>query len=107
MILAEFKIGNTNFYITSDNGCYFISKSHGKAVSIVPKEYALIKLFSLNENIMLTKQEILANVWGADYIEESRIFSVILFHLRQKLAKTNINIKTINKKGYTLTIEKL
>ena len=106
MILADFNIGNTNFYISSDNGCYFISKTHSKVVSIVPKEYAIIKLFSLNENIILTKQEILTKIWGADYTEESRIFSVILFHLRKKLAKTNINITTVYTKGYKLTITK-
>ena len=71
----------------------------GLEVCLTPKEYCLLETLILNRNIVLSREKLLALVWGYDYEGESRTVDV---HIRQIRAKLDLKdrLKTLYKMGY-------
>lgn len=71
----------------------------GIEVVLTPKEYFLLETLILNRNIVLSREKLLALVWGYDYEGESRTVDV---HIRQIRAKLDLKdrLKTLYKMGY-------
>jgi two-component system KDP operon response regulator KdpE len=59
----------------------------GEPVSLTPIEYDLLCLLARNEGKLLTHPEILREVWGPAYGEESNYLHVYVSHLRRKLER--------------------
>ncbi len=59
----------------------------GQPVKLSPKEFDLLRLFITNTGKVLTHQQILREVWGPGYLEESQYLRVFVGRLRQKLEK--------------------
>ena len=57
----------------------------GRAVSLTPTEYDLLRVLARNEGKLLTHPAILREVWGPAYREESNYLHVYVSHLRRKL----------------------
>jgi len=57
----------------------------GRAVSLTPIEYDLLKLLAENEGKLLTHPAILREIWGPAYGEESNYLHVYVSHLRRKI----------------------
>lgn len=64
------------------------------------KEYELLKLLSLNEGIVLTRDIIMEKVWGVEFESESRTVDMHIKTLRQKLGDAGNIIKTVRNVGY-------
>lgn len=73
----------------------------GSPVSLRPKEYALLELLIKNENIALSRDEILNIVWGVTIDIETRTVDYHIQQLRKKLDLKK-EIVTVNKIGYRL-----
>ncbi len=58
---------------------------HGEAVKLTPTEYALLRLMIQHAGRVLTHRQILKEVWGPAYIEETHYLRVYFAQLRQKL----------------------
>lgn len=58
---------------------------HGEVVKLTPTEYALFKVMVSHAGRVLTHQQLLREVWGADYIHETHYLRVYFAQLRQKL----------------------
>lgn len=71
-----------------------------KSVTLSPKETLLLELLLLNQNKILSKNEIEQKVYSWDEDVQSNAIEVHIHHLRRKIGK-NI-IKTINKIGYMI-----
>ena len=71
----------------------------GVEIFLTPKEYCLLETLILNRNIVLSREKLLALVWGYDYEGESRTVDV---HIRQIRAKLDLKdrLKTLYKMGY-------
>ncbi len=71
----------------------------GIEVVLTPKEYFLLETLILNRNIVLSREKLLALVWGYGYEGESRTVDV---HIRQIRAKLDLKdrLKTLYKMGY-------
>jgi two-component system KDP operon response regulator KdpE len=54
-------------------------------IKLTPTEFALLKLLALNAGKVLTHKQILKEVWGPEYIEETHYLRVYFGQLRQKL----------------------
>ena len=54
-------------------------------VKLTTTEYALLRLFIQHAGKVLTHTQILREVWGPDYVEETHYLRVYLAHLRRKL----------------------
>jgi two-component system, OmpR family, KDP operon response regulator KdpE len=57
----------------------------GRAVSLTPTEYDLLRVLARNEGKLMTHPAILREVWGPAYREESNYLHVYVSHLRRKL----------------------
>ena len=66
-----------------------------------PMEYDLLLLLVKNKNVAFTREQLLQQVWGSDYMGETRTVDVHVGQLRKKLGLTD-QIKTIPKLGYRL-----
>lgn len=72
----------------------------GIPVELTYKEYELLSLLIRNAGIVLTRDVLMENVWGTDFIGESRTLDVHIKTLRRKLGDEGIHIKTVRNVGY-------
>ena len=73
----------------------------GVQIELTAKEFQLVHLFMSNPHRVLTKETILNQVWGYDYLGDSNIVEVYVGHLRRKLGEPPI-IQTMRGVGYSL-----
>ena len=77
----------------------------GKEVELSLREYELLKYLMDNENIALSRDKILNNVWNYDYYGDSRTIDSHIKKIRHKLGKKGKYIKTIRGIGYKFEIK--
>jgi two-component system KDP operon response regulator KdpE len=58
---------------------------NGDLLQLTPHEFALLRLFALNEGRLLTHKTILREVWGPAYQTESHYLHVYVSQLRRKI----------------------
>ncbi len=58
---------------------------NGEAVKLTPTEYALLRLLIQHAGRVLTHKQVLREVWGPEYVEETHYLRVYFAQLRQKL----------------------
>jgi two-component system KDP operon response regulator KdpE len=58
---------------------------HGEPVKLTPTEYALLRLLVQHAGKVLTHRQILQEVWGKEYVDETHYLRVYFTQLRQKL----------------------
>lgn len=56
-----------------------------EAIRLTPTEYALLRLLVQHAGKVLTHKQILKEVWGPDYVDETHYLRVYFAQLRQKL----------------------
>ena len=78
----------------------------GKQVELSFREYELLKYLLDNENIALSRDKILNNVWNYDYYGDSRTIDSHIKKIRHKLGKKGKHIETIRGIGYKFEIKK-
>lgn len=81
-------------------------KVDGKPVDLSLREYELLKYLLDNENIALSRDKILNNVWNYDYYGDSRTIDSHIKKIRHKLGKKGKYIETIRGIGYKFEIKK-
>ncbi|MGZ5566211.1 MAG: winged helix-turn-helix domain-containing protein, partial [Limisphaerales bacterium] len=57
----------------------------GKEVKLTATEYSLLRLFVQHAGKVLTHQQILREVWGPNYVDQTHYLRVYMGHLREKL----------------------
>ncbi len=60
-------------------------KVHGKPIKLTATEYALLQLFVRHAGKVLTHRQILKEVWGPTYTEQTHYLRVYMTHLREKI----------------------
>ena len=81
-------------------------KVDGKPIELSLREYELLKYLLDNENIALSRDKILNNVWNYDYYGDSRTIDSHIKKIRHKLGKKGKYIETIRGIGYKFEIKK-
>ena len=77
----------------------------GKQIEMSLREYELLKYLVDNENIALSRDKILNNVWNYDYYGDSRTIDSHIKKIRHKLGKKGKYIETIRGIGYKFEIK--
>jgi len=97
--LTEIKIGDLDIYIDKHEVLY-----KGHPIELTPKEFDLLVILAKNAGKPLTREYIISNIWGYDYIgEETRTIDVHVRQIRKQLEDTNEEIiKTIRGIGYCI-----
>src|SRR5437879_1647733 len=60
-------------------------KLQGKEIRLTSTEYSLLRLFVQHAGKVLTHRQILREVWGPNYLEQTQYLRVYIKHLREKL----------------------
>lgn len=74
----------------------------GEKVALTYKEFEILKLFMKNPGIVFSRDKLLSEVWGLDYLGESRTVDMHIKTLRQKLGKEGALIETVIGVGYKM-----
>jgi OmpR family response regulator NblR len=77
---------------------------HGKSIDLTMKEFELLKFFMEHPREVLTREQILENVWGYDFMGESNVIEVYIRYLRLKMEEEGQKrlIQTVRGVGYVL-----
>lgn len=89
--------------ITMDLDSRSVHKA-GELISLKPMEYELLCTFMKHPGMVLTREKLLRQVWGDEYIGETRTVDVHVAALRKKLGLTE-QLATVFKLGYRLEVE--
>ena len=74
----------------------------GEKVVLTFKEFEILKLFMSSPGIVLSRDKLLSEVWGVDYLGESRTVDMLIKTLRQKLGSAGSYIETVIGVGYKM-----
>ena len=74
----------------------------GEPVTLTLKEFELLERLMRNSNIVLTRDQLLEDIWGYDFDGETRTVDVHIRTLRQKLGKYGDIIETVRGVGYRI-----
>lgn len=77
----------------------------GKPLELSLREYELLVYLVENENIALSRDKILNNVWNYDYYGDSRTIDSHIKKIRHKLGKKGKYIKTMRGVGYKFEVK--
>ena len=72
----------------------------GKQVVLTLKEFELLEKLMRNQGIVLTRDQLLTEIWGYDFDGETRTVDVHIRTLRQKLGAKGEIIQTVRGVGY-------
>ena len=91
----------------SVNGVSVDVKKHevkvaGEIVTLTLKEFELLERLMRNQNIVLTRDQLLEDIWGYDFDGETRTVDVHVRTLRQKRGEKGDIIKTVRGVGYRI-----
>ena len=71
-----------------------------ETIELTFKEFELLKYLLVNKGIVLTRDQIMLNVWDTEFEGESRTVDMHIKTLRQKLKSQGEHIKTVRNVGY-------
>ncbi|PLZ75736.1 DNA-binding response regulator, partial [Fischerella thermalis WC217] len=77
---------------------------NGRAIDLTMKEFELLKYLMEHPREVLTREQILENVWGYDFMGESNVIEVYIRYLRLKIEDEGQKrlIQTVRGVGYVL-----
>ncbi|MBO3462804.1 response regulator transcription factor [Aetokthonos hydrillicola Thurmond2011] len=78
--------------------------NNGRAIDLTMKEFELLKYLMEHPREVLTREQILENVWGYDFMGESNVIEVYIRYLRLKIEEDGQKrlIQTVRGVGYVL-----
>jgi len=85
-----------------------ITEIGGKEVDLTPKEYALLCLLSNRPDQVFTREELLYQIWDANYYGSPSVVTSLVKRLREKIEPDITSpyyIKTIHGVGYKLGVK--
>lgn len=79
-------------------------KRNNTSITLTPKEFDLLNYLALNKNKVVSRENILFNVWGYDYEGETNVLDVFIRHLRKKVDEgfSTQLIHTVRGIGFTI-----
>ncbi|MDD7511079.1 MAG: response regulator transcription factor [Peptostreptococcaceae bacterium] len=77
----------------------------GKRIDLTPKEYDLLFYLISNKNIALSRDRLLADVWGYDFFGDDRTIDTHIKNLRNNLGNYRNYIVTMRGVGYKFEFE--
>lgn len=80
-----------------------VVRVNGQEVALTLKEFELLCYLLENDGVVLTRDKILAKIWGYDFDGETRTVDVHVRTLRQKLGECGRLIETVRGVGYKIS----
>ncbi len=79
--------------------------ANGEKTELTHKEFEILKLFMHNPDMVFSRDKLMSEIWGVDYIGETRTVDMHIKTLRHKLGSAGGQIKTVIGVGYRLETE--
>ncbi len=79
--------------------------AESQRVTLTFKEFELLRLFLSHPGMAYTRDQLFNDVWGADYVGESRTVDMHIRTLRQKLGACGEHIATVRGVGYRWEVQ--
>ena len=77
----------------------------GEKVELTHKEFEMLRFFMQNPNMVFSRDTLMSEVWGINYIGETRTVDMHIKTMRRKLGNAGGQIKTVIGVGYRLENE--
>lgn len=76
----------------------------GREIQLTKKEYDLLETLLVNKNIVLSREKLIEEVWGYDYVGDTNLVDVFIRYLRSKIDEGHEDklITTIRGVGYVI-----
>ena len=74
-------------------------------MTLTNNEYMLLAYLVKNKNISFTRENLIQNIWGYDYVGESRMIDDLVKRLRKKLKAMNAKVEITTVWGYGYRID--
>lgn len=74
-------------------------------IQLTLKEFELLRLFLSHPGIAFTRDQLLNDIWGSDYVSETRTVDMHIRTLRGKLADYGKMIETVRGIGYRFEVQ--
>jgi len=84
-----------------------VSTIDGKNIELTEKEFDLLRYFILNKGKVISKEQLLKNIWNLNFIPKTNLCEATIKNLRKKLEESTGKkyIKTLYGEGYLLIAE--
>lgn len=92
-----------NLYINFTGHDVFVDD---QLISLTPKEYELLVFFVKNQNIALSREQLLSTIWGYDFFGDDRTIDTHIKMLRNSLGVYRELIVTVRGMGYKFAPQK-
>ncbi|MFC5450766.1 response regulator transcription factor [Paenibacillus aestuarii] len=81
----------------------------GKPIELTPTEFDLLRFLIQHQDEVMSREQIISEVWGYDFVGDTNVVDVYIRYLRQKIDKpfSCKLIQTIRGVGYMLKCESL
>ena len=87
--------------LTVDPGRHIV-EVNGKSVTLTQKEFEVLCLLLKNQGQVLSREQLIEQVWGYAFTGESRTVDVHIRTLRQKLGDAGSYVETVRGYGYKI-----
>lgn len=91
--------------IVLDVAKYTAHMNNSKMV-LTKKEFDLLHFLMINQDVILSRQQLLDKVWGFEFEGNTRIVDVFIFRLRELIKGSGVMIETVRGYGYCLALTK-
>lgn len=75
---------------------------NGERVILTFKEFELLRLFMSRQGMVFSRDQLYSEIWGADFIGETRTVDMHIRTLRQKIGEYSSLIETVRNVGYRM-----
>lgn len=72
----------------------------GQPCSLTHTEFEILACLLKNKGIIITREQLITNIWGYDYAGDDRTLSSHIRNLRSKLGEHATRIVTVVRSGY-------
>ena len=76
-----------------------------ESLTLRTKEFDLLRALAEHEGMVLTREQLLEQVWGYDFFGETRTVDVHVNQVRRKLGERGVSIQTVRGVGYKLVAD--
>ena len=73
-----------------------------KRVQLTLKEFEILRKFMENPGIVFSREQLMSDIWGDDFLGETRTVDVHIGTLRTKLGECGAYIETVRGVGYRM-----
>jgi two-component system response regulator MprA len=88
--------------LTLNRGARVVTRNE-RVIELTPREFELLEFFMMHPRQVLTRNAILARIWGYNYIGDDNVIEVYVRHLREKLNDNPPQLlQTVRGVGYVL-----